>query len=318
MSSHTKDNQELIRAIPPKNMFRGDGEEVIPRHSLTGLLSTPIIDIQFPKHGGVLVYHQGDLYPVKGWPFKEATYACDTIKRAIINGIKFAISSPVRYLLALFVLLPKSLKRKAINNAIEQFTDYTEKVFDVWGRILPLQDEDGAEFGLQGVVWKPQFYCDMVREIRRVGMQMAGERIPNQRLVEAMCMILEFDDAYRYRLQDGFGLIDREALKRDPAKEIVRVLTIMRDRGIGTADKFQSFVKVIPFLFKIRDLKQVFIQFFSQVDLKKLSLDEVDFYRCLLWGGYQFRGIPDPERASLRIMIDAEWQYREKHQAKHS
>jgi hypothetical protein len=45
----------------------------------------------------------------------------------------------------------------------------------------------------------------MVREIRRVALLTAGDNEDNEQLVETICMILEFDDAYRYRLQDGFG-----------------------------------------------------------------------------------------------------------------
>ena len=320
METTVRTIEETFRAIPPKEMFRGESKEVVPLqpeiNGKGGQLTTPITDIVFPKEGGVLVYHRGDLHPVKAWPFKEAIYAVDCVKRRVVSDLKFLTSSPIRYLLALFVLFPTSWKKKVMMQAIEQFTDFSETVFDRWGRILPMQDENGVEFGLQGVIWKPQFYCDMVREFRRVAWAMAGDDLPAQRLIEAICMFLEFDDAYRYRIQDGFGAIDAQALKERPAKELVRVLNLMKQRGKGLEDKLDRFIKVIPFLFTIRIFRETFQEFFARVDLKKLSLDEIDFYRCLLWGGHAFRGIPDQERASLRMMIDAEWQHYEKQKTK--
>lgn len=313
----TKTNtQEVVRLVPPRELFVGDAKEVAPTHAImSGQLTTPVYNIAFPKEGGVLSYHVGDMYPVKAWPFKEAIYAIDSIKRVIINLLKFLISSPTRYLLVPFALFPASWKRRVIDRAIEEFSGYTDVVFDRWGRIMVFTDDQGNEFGLQGVIWKPEFYCDMVREFRRVAMPMAGDNIARQKLVETACMILEFDDAYRYRIQDGFGTIDRGAVERDPVKELTRAFTIMQQRGIGTGEKFGSFIKAIPFLFRLPGVRDAVKTFFAQVDLKKLCLDEIDMYRCLLWGGHRFGGMPDRERASLRIMIDAEWQYREK--AKH-
>jgi hypothetical protein len=173
-----------------------------------------------------------------------------------------------------------------------------------------MSDEQGNEFGLQGVRWKPQFYCDMVREIRRVALEIAGDDPVNRKFVDVLSMILEFDDAYRYRLQDGFGEINKNAIKANPAAELTRVFELMQNRGEGTGEKFGHFAKLIPIALKLKDVRSLINRFFEEADLKKLSLDEVDWYRCLFWGGYAFKGIPDQERASLRIMIDAEWKLR--------
>lgn len=305
--------QEVIRLVPPREMFVGDEKEIIPTHTIMrAQLTTPVYNVEFPKGGGVLSYHVGDMYPVKAWPFKEAIYAIDGIKRLLINAVKFITSSPTRYLLIPFILFPASWKKRVIDRAVAEFADYTDVIFDRWGRIMTFTDDAGNEFGLQGVVWKPQFYCDMVREFRRVAMPMVGDSVAYQKLVETICMILEFDDAYRYRIQDGMGTIDRTALLKDPARELTRAFTIMQQRGQGTNEKFGSFIKAFPFLFRLPGVRNVIKTFFSQVDLKKLCLDEIDMYRCLLWAGHEFGGTPDRERASLRIMIDSEWQFREK------
>jgi hypothetical protein len=300
---------EVVRAIPPRQFFRGD--EVRVQAIMPGQATTPIIDIQFPAEGGVLCFHQGDKYPVKGWPFREASYAVDSIKRAVINSVKFFTSSPTRYLAGLFILFPRAWKRRVIRKALEEFADYTFVIFDRWGRVLPFEDDQG-QFSLQGVVWKPELYCDMVREFRRVGMALAGEDSVNQQLVEAICMFLEFDDAYRYFTQDIFEIIDMIEFFKTPGKEIVRVLTEARRRGgEGTGWKFAIFIKLIPFLFLYTDFRALAVSFFKQIDIDKMKLSKEDWYRCLLWG-YDFRGVPKAQRVSLRMMIDAEWVYQQK------
>jgi hypothetical protein len=302
-----------LRLLPPKEMFEGAQKETVPLHGIAaGQLTTPVYHVELPPGGGVLSYHVGDKYPVKGWPFKEAVYAIDTIKRAMINGAKLLTSSPLRYIAGIALLLPRSLKRKMFHRAAEEFTNYTDVVFDRWGRILPMSDEQGTEFGFQGVCWKPQYYCDMVRELRRVALLIAGDDPINHKLLDVLSMILEFDDAYRYRLQDGFGEIDGSAMLKNPRAELTRVFKLMERRGIGTGTKFAQFAKLIPFALRLKDVQNMVRRFFEEADLTKLSLDEVDWYRCLLWGGYDFKGIPDQERASLRIMIDAEWNLRTK------
>lgn len=298
--------QNLPRFIPPKEMFEADKKEVVPVHGIAkGQLNTPTYNVELPPEGGVLSWHVGDKFPVKSWPFREAIYAIDCIKRVIINGARFFTKLPINI-----------LRGRVIRSAMEFFVDYCDTVFDRWGRMLPMQDDNGMEFGLQGVCWKPQFYCDMVREFRRVALQIAGDDEVNKKFVNAICMIFEFDDAYRYRIQDGFGIIDREAFLKNPGKEARRVFKIMQERGEGTSEKFGTFVKIIPFIFKVKIVRNTLKKFIELVDIEKMVLDEVDFYRCLLWGGYRYMGMSDVERASLRIMIDEEWQYREKQEQK--
>jgi hypothetical protein len=316
----SKTEQENLRLVPPKEMFEASALPVAPVHGIAkGQLTTPVYRVELPPEGGILSWHEGDRFPVKSWPFKEAIFAIDTIKRAIINIARLLTSSPLRYFAALFLILPRAVKRGIVRKALELFTDYTSLVFNRWGQVIPMQDEKGNEFGLHGLSWKPQFYCDMVREFRRVALTIAGDDPVNQALVRDISMLLEFDDAYRYIIQDAFGEIDPLAVKEDPAKEVSRVISIVIERGRGTSEKFEQFAKLLPPLFMIRDFRELVDRFFAEIDLKKMSLDEIDFYRCLLWGGYRFKGMgSDQERISLRLMIDEEWQLKERLQNKNA
>lgn len=255
------------------------------------------LSADFPAAGGTHVYHLGDKYPVKGWPFKEAVFATNTVKRALINLIRFAGSSPAKYFLGLFLLLPSFIQKKIMRRAMEEFADYTYIVFTNWNVLI-----------------KPNFMCDAGRELSRVGIAMAGLDITSQRLVKALCMILEYDDAYRYRIQDLLGEMDVEDMKKDPAKEISRLIdiAIARDpHGVneqaGTGFKFDAVRKVIPFIVRLPGVRETINTFFSYADVNKMKLDEIDFYRCLIWGDYEFGGIPFQKRVEMRILIDKEW-----------
>lgn len=305
------ENKDVVRVIPLADMFESGDKPVMTDVIGPQQLVTPTYRIELPEQGGVLSYHVGDKFPTKGWPFKEAVFAIDSIKRVVINGLRFITSSPVRYMAATFFLLPNYLKEKVLRTAIEQFTDYTEIIFSRWGMILQFSNEEGKKFGLQGLKWKPQFYCDMVREIRRVTLKLAGQDVSNIRLVDVLSMALEFDDAYRYFTQDFFSLINKEDLLKNPSKELVRCLKIVQQRGKGTSEKFGYIIKVLPYLFWIKNVKETTIAFFEDVDLQKLVFDNTDFYRVLLWGGYDWSGIAPQERLSLRIMIDSEWKHGE-------
>jgi len=184
------------------------------------------------------------------------------------------------------------------------------------GRMLQYQDANGETFGLQGVVWKPQYYCDMVREFRRVALRMTKKDPEYNQLIETVCMVLEFDDAYRYRLQDLFQEVNVKAIKENPSRELKRVFAIGMERGEGTKEKFESFSKLISVLCMVKSVRNGIIEFFSKIKIKKMVLDDADFYRCMFWGGYKFRGIPDEERASVRIMIDAQWKKEQEEELK--
>lgn len=307
--------QKVTRVLPPKEFFASSAMPVAMMHELpASQTNTPTYRIDTPPEGGVLNWQLGSKYPVKQWVFKEAIFAVDCIKRAVMNALRLATSSPARYLFAPIILVPNiyDWKGRLVRKAIEEFGDYAMIVFDRWGRLLPFEDEQGNQFGLQGIVINPQYYCTVAREVRRVGMEMAGDWTPGRQFVEAVCMTLEFDDAYRYRAQDLMGEMNQPAFLANPAKEATRIMRIAMQRGKGTEQKFQQFALAIPFLFRIGIIRKTMLEFFSKVDMTKLYLDTNDLYRCLIWGGWNFQGVPDIERVSIRLMIDAEWMEQER------
>jgi hypothetical protein len=276
--------REITQVLhPPRFLFEDEGvrienpETVQKTDNIVMLNSYAVC----PDEGGVYMYTDGCKWPERAWPFREAVFAIDTVKRAIMNTAKFCLSIPRN------IFSPS----KIVRSAIEQFTDYTDIVFTRWG-----------------VYWKPQYYCTSVREIWRVGMEMAGDDIVSQRLVKAICMILEFDSAYRYRFQDLMGEFSWSNYMKNPAKELVRVMTIGQSRDPnGTGPKYETIIRLIPWVMRITCIRNGLEYFFGYVDLEKLKLDEIDWYRVLVWGDYNFRGLTLNDRLEERARIDLEW-----------
>jgi hypothetical protein len=236
------------------------------------------IGVEFPAEGGILLHYKGFRYPKKSWPFKPALNANDTVKRFIMVCVRFIGSFPKNLLYG-----------RVIDSAIDGFTDFTDLIYRI-----------------HGVYWKPRFWCTMGREVWRIGTDMtSSER--GIKFVKAICTLLEFDDAYRYYIQDGLGELNIDAFMKDPSRETKRILFIMALRKEGTREKFKSVAKVLPLLLYIPKVKKTMKEFFRKVDMEKMYLDEMDWYICMGWGGYEFAGHDDMQRARIRHGLDEDW-----------
>src|SRR3990167_5025863 len=110
--------------------------------------------------------------------------------------------------------------------------------------------------------------------------------------------IWEFDNSYRFRGQDVFSELNKEALRENPRKEIVRLfkLGLSRERaGLSEKDKealraegaeffdtnakWKLLIRVlsVALLFS-KDLLSVCTRFFEELDPLKMKPDEGDWY----------------------------------------
>ncbi len=285
-------DKEIHRLIPINEMLEDDCVVGL-KNSIENInyIDNPIERIDCPKEGGILLYRKGDKYPSWGWPFQEAIIGSDITKRSALNIIRFITSSPMRYFMVLFYLLPEFIQKKIIHSAVDWYSEFVD---DMYRRLYSYL--------------KPQYDCPMVKEIKRAGEIIAKGNIVGLRFLKVVGKVLDSDDAYRYRVQDLFELINIEALMKNPGKELKRVFLITASRGNSTSPQFRSFAKIIPLITRIRFIKNIIKEFFSNVDINKLKLDDYDWYKCLIWNGYDFRGVSFKERVSIRMMIDAQWQ----------
>ena len=164
-----------------------------------------IVQVEFPEKGGIVTY-MGDMpHPYKGFPFFEFVDKVDILKkisRSVLSGLYHQLK---RKKLLLVTLLPaiwlvKPLMRMYLYVMYRQIDRF--KV-------------------------KREMYSDAVREIYRA---FTGTTEFHQMFRDTLCMILEMDNAYRYRFQDIIVELDKSALLRNPRKELIRLLKILAER----------------------------------------------------------------------------------------
>jgi len=124
-----------------------------------------------------------------------------------------------------------------------------------------------------------------------------------------VCLFLENDNAYRFRIQDGFfGKLNKDnILKFGVVYEVKRLLNILIEREIDVKQKFIGLKRIaIPLLIISPEIKSWLTRFLLEIDVDKLKLDEHDWYFCLRRRGYKFGGISLEERLKEKEIIDKE------------
>lgn len=104
-----------------------------------------------------------------------------------------------------------------------------------------------------------------------------------------LMMILEFDCAYRYRVQDLIGETTKEILQK-PRQEIKRLMDIYNEReGFGAREKMNT-INLLGYALWIPKIKKAFLTALNEVDLDKIKFDINDRYHISWWRGYDYMG----------------------------
>jgi hypothetical protein len=170
--------------------------------------------VEFPVEGGVLTHMDGYDHPYRGFPFFEFVDKIDLIKkisRQVQSGFFHAFMGSRLRMLLLIPLIPSA------RNIFYAYTYSFHRLIDRF-KLLPNR------------------YSKAVRELHRAFSveREETEQIRNLRLMlrDIECMILEFDNAYRFRVQDLLTDLNKDALRSNPIKEISRLLDVWVSREI--------------------------------------------------------------------------------------
>ena len=150
-----------------------------------------------------------------------------------------------------------------------------------------------ASWSMSRFYLKPQNLCPTARELIK---------LPFGETAKIMAHIFEYDDAYRYRLQDVMSELNKENLFKNPRKELSRLvdLLIVRDTAQNMRDKFKT-VKL--FLWLLVPFKRKFLKSIKDLDLDKMKFDEDDRYWVLLRNDeYLFFG-ENKEQRGARLTV---------------
>lgn len=157
----------------------------------------------------------------------------------------------------------------------------------------PVKDENGVELG----ILHRDFSISSDKEILELV----------AKVTEFICLFLELDSAYRFRIQDALGELDKNNLKKSVVKELDRVAGIMLQRENGIKPKIVHAKRLLKlFLILSPKMRRLTRDFLLELDLEKVSLDEADWYFCLRRNNYNFGGLPVEERVKEKERIDKE------------
>lgn len=120
-------------------------------------------------------------------------------------------------------------------------------------------------------------------------------------------LFLEYDNAYRFRLQYVFSKLNKKNAAKNPRKELARIFDLLIENEHptdGIRKKWEEIRKpVLALLWLSKDFRAFVKDFMLNLDVKEFELDENDWYFCLNRKSSHF-GIPLKERQKIKEIID--------------
>ncbi len=275
-----KKNSPLIIPAPPEGIFAGATarDAILEQRGVANILEK----VECPSTGGIFVYIQGAKFPRKGYPYPEAIWAINIAKSSVIESMRLLSSKELWLLFPLF-LLPH--KRKVA---------FLEKLIRSWYKIV------GTVIAPHQLL--PQYETPFAQEIGAFTYDFCVKYGINSNesgmVANIIRAIFEYDDAYRYRLQDIFSETSKNVLIYNSRKEITRLVGIMctRERFVDVVPKIKRFSRLISLFLLSPRIKKAFKSAILASAFNKLQLDEADKYWCSLRGDYDYFGTKYEDR----------------------
>ena len=244
---------------PPELINELEGRANIDQHGEK--FTRKIINIHIPVEGGVFLEYEGVSHLEAGFPLWDTVHALDMNKKFFSGMLKavqktFAGGKIKTLLLVLFFRKElKAVLYEAAQAAYRQLKNY--RFYD-------------------------KRYCKAVKEIRRVMEAIKPADKENalvwDRIIMLTFLFLEFDIAYRYRVQYVLGRLDKKKLAHRPMKEIARLCALGAAReGSGQVKKvWQALGWVVWVVRFIPAYRKYFVRFFTEVNPEEVGFTEAD------------------------------------------
>lgn len=218
--------------------------------------------------------YQGMQFEEKTCPLSDAISQVNIVKRLIITSLKLVpFISPLLFT----ALISRSFR---------------SKLFDIFNDI--------SMRAIGGFILRPVYMTPLAQEAEKffsVFLKEIGVK-GHQTTAEILSNVIDYDNAYRYRLHDLFNETSKEKLSK--VKEIKRLLRINKDREVVHPQvnaKFKLFSYAVILL--LICFKKPFIKALNVVEYNKLLPDEADRFWMCVRGGYNYFGKTDKERKMM-------------------
>ena len=227
-------------------------------------------------------------YLRQGFVFPEAMDSINNIKRITV--------------LFLAVLKGKGIKGR-IGNALAHYCWIADWMFQWY---------DPNSKRMRKIFLKPNRYRQSVREliklingfISNLGIRVWTPETGERDFGKVIGTILEYDNAYYWRMEDIFSETSKELLIKNPRKELKRLLEIYKSREKGGIEfKAEAIVKALNWIFWIPGVKKAFRKAIQSVDIEKMKMTKDDSYFTMIYEGYDFQGKNIEERTKIWLSM---------------
>lgn len=255
--------------------------------------------IEYVDHQGILVWYKDTPYPRRGFPTPEAVAAVNVVKRAFIELVRALGMWQFwpGFVLAMFT----SHERPAWKGRPKDVVDYGEKRQPVAEKLINSFNRVCWPV-VSNYVIKPQLMTPLASELQGLVfafMARAGlDREASKMFATIFGTLIEYDNAYRYRLEDIFTETSRDRLMSAPGREIARLVGLYssREKDWGVAVKFRTIHWLARPLFWSKRVREAFRRALDGCDFERLQFDDIDRYWANVRLDYDFFGKPYQER----------------------
>lgn len=229
-----------------------------------------------PKEG-IFIFHEGVPFPIKGWVTPHASKAIYPSKKALINFIKTIATKDLGLAFLGIAILPKRIKIRILERFLKNFREVCDLTMGEY-------------------YWEENYKMVITKSVEKfikvflitlgVSEQIAATT------AEALGTFLEYDDAYRYRMEDIMSETSQGMLYKNPRQEVARLIEMLlvREGSEHVAVSFKSVSKVASLILLSPWIKKAFKAGLEAVDIKDMQLDEADRYHVGRLAGYDFFG----------------------------
>lgn len=152
----------------------------------------------------------------------------------------------------------------------------------------------GVLFERHNIVPLEEYWSIPVRELRKLKI--------DKNILDGICLVLEFDSAYRYRFQDLVG-----EMTTGDYKDICLLLDkiVQREqRALNGLHRIKKFLPLLKIYLRLsprllREIKKIV----GELDLNKIKLSTEDKYWVCGYEDYDFLGMSFDERTKLRSTL---------------
>ncbi len=289
-------------------MTRGNGQPIIISGAFGDTVPhcTGVVEVikQAGPDGEFFTKYIGCEFHFKGFLDKVSLQSIYSAKR-LIAGIPQLFSSawiavPAAIVGSFIAIMPRAIKKRIL---------------------LPMGTylSEGAYMSMHQFVPPKSQYSRPVRALYDPATKMIHAIFKDPRVIEIIIrirdiilMLFQFDIAYRFRYQDIFPLINKEAIATNPRKELMRVFKIYMERETseGIKQKWNSLFSnlniVLWIVFLNKHRRAAIICFFREVDMMMVSRDRDDWYYVLDRKDFLYGGATHEARLEIARRMDKE------------